>query len=81
MNTFPFFRYGIRMLNFIFLFGQRVQILTPEYKYHPYCTPLNQSDCRYFFVKAINVIITQLPPLQVNYSSPHCKRIYMEKII
>ena len=26
------------------------------------------------------IIITQLPPLQVNYSSPHSELIYMEKI-
>ena len=27
----------------------------------------------------IYMIITQLPPLQVNYSSPHSKLIYIEK--
>ena len=36
-----------------FLFSQRVQILKTEYKYGQYCTPLSQSDCRYFFVLAI----------------------------
>ena len=53
MNTFLFFRYGIRMLYFFFLFSQRVQILKTEYKYGQYCTPLSQLDCRYFFVLAI----------------------------
>ena len=55
MNTFLFFRYGIRMLYFFFLFSQRVQILKTEYKYGQYCTPLSQSDCRYIFVWAIRV--------------------------
>ena len=50
MNTFLFFRYGIRMLYFFFLFSERVQILKTEYKHDQYCTPLHQSDCRYFFV-------------------------------
>ena len=27
----------------------------------------------------INIIIKQLPPLQINYSSPHSKFFYMEK--
>ena len=27
------------------------------------------------------IIITQLPPLQVNYSIPHSEQIYMEKIL
>ena len=49
MNTFLFFRYGIRILYFFCLFSQRVQILKTEYKYGQYCTPLSQSDCRYFF--------------------------------
>ena len=47
MNAFLFFRYGIRM--YFFQFSQRVQILETEYKYGQYCTPLSQSDCRYFF--------------------------------
>ena len=40
MNTFLFF-----------LFSQRVQILKTEYKYGQYCTPLSQSDSRYFLCK------------------------------
>ena len=36
-----------------FLLSQRVQILKIEYKYGQYCTPVSQSDCRYFFVLAI----------------------------
>ena len=28
-------------------------MLKTEYKYSQYCTPLSQSDCRYFFVLAI----------------------------
>ena len=39
----------------LLLFSKRVQILKTEYKYGQYCTPLNQSDCRYFFVLAINI--------------------------
>ena len=35
------------------LFSKRVEILKTEYKYGQYCTPLSQSDCRYFFVLAI----------------------------
>ena len=38
-------------VEFFFLFSRRVQILKTEYKY---CTSLSQSDCRYFFVLAIN---------------------------
>ena len=54
MNTLLFFPYGKRMLIFFFfLFSKRVQILKTEYKYGQYCTPLTQSDCRYFFVLAI----------------------------
>ena len=34
---------------FFFLIYQRVQILKADYKYHQYCTPLSQSDCRFFF--------------------------------
>ena len=47
MNTFLFFRYGIRTF---LLFSQKVQILKTEYKYGQYCTPFSQSDCRYFYV-------------------------------
>ena len=36
-----------------FLFSKRVQVLKTEYKYDQYCTPLTQSNCRYFFVLAI----------------------------
>ena len=36
-----------------FKFSKRVQILKTEYKYGKYCTPLTQSDYRYFFVLAI----------------------------
>ena len=49
MYAFPFFRYGNRILVFS-LFSKRVQILKTEYKYGQYCTPLIQSDCRYFLV-------------------------------
>ena len=35
------------------LFSKKVQILKTEHKYGQYCTPLGQSDCRYFFVLAI----------------------------
>ena len=55
MNTFLFFRYGIWMLYFFFLFSQRVQILKIEYKYGQYCTFLSQSDCRYFRVSDKNI--------------------------
>ena len=51
MNTFLFFRNGNRMM--VFLFSKRVQILKTDYKYGQYCTPLTQSDCRYFLVLAI----------------------------
>ena len=47
MNAFVFFLYGSRMLFFLLLFSERVQILKTEYKYGQYCTPLSQSDCRY----------------------------------
>ena len=40
------------------LFSQRLQISKTEYKYGQYCTPLGQSDYRYFFVLAIKVDIT-----------------------
>ena len=53
MNTFLFFRYGNRMLIFFFLPSKRVQILKTGYKYSQYCTPLSQSNCRYFFVLEI----------------------------
>ena len=43
------------MLFFFFFFSKRVQILKTEYKYGQYCTPLSESDCRYFFVLAIKV--------------------------
>ena len=36
-----------------FLFSKRVQIQKTEYKYNQYCTPLTQSNWRYFFVLAI----------------------------
>ena len=36
------------------LFSKEVQILKTEHKYDQYCTPLGQSDCRYFFVLAIS---------------------------
>ena len=59
MNAFLFFRYWNRMLYFCFsLFSQRLQISKTEYKYGQYCTPLGQSDYRYFFVLAIKVDIT-----------------------
>ena len=46
------------MLYFLFfLFSETVQILKTEYKYGQYCTPLTQSDCRYFFVLAISIVI------------------------
>ena len=51
MITFRFFR--CRNWIRIFLFSKRVQMLKTEYKYGQYCTPLSQSDCRYFFVLAI----------------------------
>ena len=38
-----------------FFFSKRVQTLDTEYKYGQYCTPLTQSDCRYFFVLAISL--------------------------
>ena len=57
MNSFLFFRYGNWMLIFYLLFSKRVQILKTEYKYWQYCTPLRQSDCKYFFVLAISNII------------------------
>ena len=41
----------------LLLFSERVQILKTEYKYGQYCTPLTQSDCRYFFVLAIILFI------------------------
>ena len=43
-----------------FLFSKRVQILKTEYKYSQYCTPLRQTDCRYFFVLAITLVIAWL---------------------
>ena len=58
MNTFLFFRYANRMLYFFFLFSLGVQILKTEYKYGQYCTPLSQSDCRYFFMLAIKANMT-----------------------
>ena len=54
MNAFVFFHFGNRMLIF-FLLRKKVQILKTEYMYGQYCTPLTQSDCRYFFVLAIIV--------------------------
>ena len=48
MNTFLFFRCWNTM--FIFYY-----YLVEEYKYGQYCTPLSQSDCRYFFVLAITI--------------------------
>ena len=44
-------------LLFVLLSSKKVQILKTEYKYGQYCTPLSQSDCRYFFVLAINQFI------------------------
>ena len=35
---------------------KRVQILETEYQYEQYCTPLSQSDCKYFFVLAIMTV-------------------------
>ena len=46
-----------------FLFSKRVQILKREYKYGQYCTPLGQSDCRYFFVLATATDQTEKVPL------------------
>ena len=40
--------------------------------------PYQFSTTGSYFV-LIYIIITQLPPLQVNYSSPHSEKIYMEK--
>ena len=34
----------------------RVQILETEDQHEQYCTPLSQSDCRYFFVLAIMTV-------------------------
>ena len=49
-----------------FLFSQRVQILETEYKYGQYCTPLSQSDCRYFFVIAIVILIVIIIIIKVS---------------
>ena len=57
-NSFVFndynFIFPLRNSNVVFfcflLFSQRVQILKAEYKYGLYCTPLSQSDCRFFLV-------------------------------
>ena len=58
MNTFLFPATETECCIFcFFLFSQTVQIMQTEYKNGQYCTPLNQSDCRYFFVLAINVCI------------------------
>ena len=40
-----------------FFFRSRGQILKTEYKYGQYCTPLSQSNCRYFSVLAIKYYI------------------------
>ena len=45
----------------LLLFSKRVQILKTEYKYGQYWTPLNQSDCRYFFVLAISISYRTVP--------------------
>ena len=61
MNTFLFFRYRNRMLYFFFfLTSQREQILKTEYKHGQYCTPLSQSDGRYFSVEAIIKVMTKI---------------------
>ena len=41
----------------LFFPHSRVQILKTEHKYGQYCTPLSESDCRYFCVLAINTYI------------------------
>ena len=61
MNTFPFFALQNSNVVFSFLFSQRVQIFKTEYKYGQYCTPLSQSDCRYFFVLAISISYRTVP--------------------
>ena len=57
-NTFLYFRYGNRMLYFLcfFIYSKSTNVET-EYKYSQYCTPLSQSECRYFFVLAIKFLI------------------------
>ena len=44
-----------------FLFGKTAQTLKTEYKYGQYCTPLTQSDCRYFFALAISSCYRTVP--------------------
>ena len=39
----------------IFFISKKVQILKTGCKYGQYCTPVSQSDCRYFFVSELNV--------------------------
>ena len=47
-------------LFFLFsLFSKRVQILKTEYKFGQYCTPLTQSDYRYFFVLAVSLNVVE----------------------
>ena len=44
------------LLLLLLLFSKRVQLLKTAYKYGQYCTPLTQSDFRYFFVFAITEV-------------------------
>ena len=54
MNTFLYFRYGNRILYFLFfLIWSKSTNIETEYKFGQYCTSLSQSDCKYFFVLAI----------------------------
>ena len=59
MNTFLFSatEFECDIFFFFLLFSQRVQILKTEYKYGQYCTPLSQSDCRYFFRVSDNKVL------------------------
>ena len=75
MNTFLFFGYWNRMFIFLLiLFSKRVQILKMEYKYGQYCTPVSQSDCKYFFVITINdnKLFTYFNKLQSRCNSIAC---------
>ena len=63
-----------------FLYSKRIQILKTEYKYGQYCTPLSQSDCRYFFVLAIILFIKLILSHQTNSFNLNC--IFLkEKIV
>ena len=73
MNTFLIFRYRNRMLIFFLLllsiFSKRGKILKTKYKYGQYCTPLSQSDCKYFFVLAIINAILKVEKIENNENS------------